>query len=481
MRTQLMLDRAAGMPWLEHDTAEGGPPECVPLPSFPFTLGRSESADFTINSGRVSREHAMILHENGKYRVRDLGSTNGTFLNGQRIEDEPLDDGDLLVLADTEFTFYLGRPETPQRMVTQVMGPPRKSESGEGATEVIREVRQLHEMLTHRAITSLFIPLVDLASREVVGYEAVEPCATERSRSQRQVLGTECRAVARLRHLRRLVAVEEAASFPSHSRVFLALDPSELGSPGLADSLGTLREMLAEGRDLVVEMPDSAVSDTPYYRQLRQRMQAIKIAIAHVDFAAGPSQLAQQAEICPDYLRLASPLVRAIHRARSASARCNRSSKPPKRSAPSSSPPASERRKKRKPASSSGAATDREIGAAARPPPSTSSNTPVPSSESARKLPVPPSSESRAVPLLSANMTDLIDGYSIRERIGTGGYGEVWKADAPGGLSKAIKFVYGQLDEERAAASSRPSIASRKSATPSSSRSNGSRSSTVSW
>ena len=44
-----------------------------------------------------------------------------------------------------------------------------------------------------------------------------------------------------------------------------------------------------------------------------------------------------------------------------------------------------------------------------------------------------------------------IAGYTIQERIGAGGYGEVWRAVAPGGLAKAIKFVYGYLDDERAA------------------------------
>lgn len=43
-----------------------------------------------------------------------------------------------------------------------------------------------------------------------------------------------------------------------------------------------------------------------------------------------------------------------------------------------------------------------------------------------------------------------IPGYVLKERIGTGGFGEVWKAEAPGGLLKAVKFVYGKLDEAAA-------------------------------
>lgn len=43
-----------------------------------------------------------------------------------------------------------------------------------------------------------------------------------------------------------------------------------------------------------------------------------------------------------------------------------------------------------------------------------------------------------------------IEGYVLEKRIGRGGYGEVWRAEAPGGLKKAVKFVFGQQDERRA-------------------------------
>ncbi len=46
--------------------------------------------------------------------------------------------------------------------------------------------------------------------------------------------------------------------------------------------------------------------------------------------------------------------------------------------------------------------------------------------------------------------SDTIAGYALTERIGCGGYGEVWSAEAPGGLKKAVKIIYGFHDEERA-------------------------------
>jgi serine/threonine protein kinase len=48
--------------------------------------------------------------------------------------------------------------------------------------------------------------------------------------------------------------------------------------------------------------------------------------------------------------------------------------------------------------------------------------------------------------IVAGNRRELIPGYRLLERLGHGGFGEVWKAEAPGGLLKAVKIVYGTID-----------------------------------
>src|SRR6185312_3477972 len=65
---------------------EGGPPERIPLRMFPVTIGRSAPAELVLEGGAVSRRHCKLELQDGQILVTDLGSTNGTFVNGVRLE-----------------------------------------------------------------------------------------------------------------------------------------------------------------------------------------------------------------------------------------------------------------------------------------------------------------------------------------------------------------------------------------------------------
>jgi ABC transport system ATP-binding/permease protein len=67
------------------------------LPGGIRTLGRSTGADFIVDAALVSRVHCRLTAlPSGELEVRDLDSTNGTFVNGERVETARLTSGDRL-------------------------------------------------------------------------------------------------------------------------------------------------------------------------------------------------------------------------------------------------------------------------------------------------------------------------------------------------------------------------------------------------
>ena len=92
----------AGQPWLEVD---GRP---LQLKQGKSVVGRGAEADVVVDDPGVSRKHAEIYYEAGQVRLVDLGSTNGTFVDGQRVSTVALRDGSRITMGRSRITVHLG-------------------------------------------------------------------------------------------------------------------------------------------------------------------------------------------------------------------------------------------------------------------------------------------------------------------------------------------------------------------------------------
>jgi pSer/pThr/pTyr-binding forkhead associated (FHA) protein len=69
------------------------------------TIGRSPDCDVFLDDVTVSRRHAVVSGEGGRFTIEDLGSLNGTFLNRRRIEQAPLTDDDEVQIGKYRLVF----------------------------------------------------------------------------------------------------------------------------------------------------------------------------------------------------------------------------------------------------------------------------------------------------------------------------------------------------------------------------------------
>ena len=321
MRTQVIPENALRLPWLEHFPTKGGPPEKTVLDKSPFIIGRGESTDLQVVSQGVSREHAAVVREGRATRIRDLGSTNGTFVNGQRIKETELHDGDMVQVANVELTFYCGTSQARQATVTQVLPLDADADAdghhvpmvGDPAGDLRRNVRRLHETLVSGCVKGRWKPIVDLRQGQVAGYESsdgnVPPAGPEGNSLLPAIPG---RAAARLRHLRRMRGVEQAAAMPGELPVFVNVQAAEVASGQVLELAAMLCELLPDPHRLVIAVPCAAATEAAQALEPGGRLRELGTSLALSDFAAKDAGTALLAEIRPDFVRLSASPLRGI-------------------------------------------------------------------------------------------------------------------------------------------------------------------------
>ncbi|MGD0017198.1 MAG: FHA domain-containing protein [Verrucomicrobiia bacterium] len=92
----------------------------------PLIIGRLSTSDIMVRDTFVSRVHCDVTFINGQVILKDLGSANGTYRNGARIYDAPLNPGDKIQIGNTTLVFELeaGTGNAILRQMSHMVVPP---------------------------------------------------------------------------------------------------------------------------------------------------------------------------------------------------------------------------------------------------------------------------------------------------------------------------------------------------------------------
>jgi EAL domain-containing protein (putative c-di-GMP-specific phosphodiesterase class I) len=296
--------------YLEHFPELGGPAKRVEIAANPFVIGRSRSADLTIYSQKVSKEHALILLGSSGHSIRDLSSTNGTFVNGTRVDEVSLNDGDIIHLAHWEFGFCIGPEKNARHTVTAQMT--QQQTLVQEKESLIRTCGFLQEMVSDQSVSTLFQTIVDLRTGAVIGCEALgrgRHHHLHQSPIKLFELAEKCQMERDLCRLFRNQALKAGEGLPSGFRLFINIHPSELAQPDFFVSLEQLANRNRGRRQLVIEVSERFVSDLSGLKVLKQKLADLGMEIAYDDFGSGQARLLELAECPPHFLKLDRSLI----------------------------------------------------------------------------------------------------------------------------------------------------------------------------
>ena len=141
------------------------------LPEEKTTVGRLADNSLQIDDGSVSSRHAEIEAEGGTFHLHDIGSTNGTFVNGEQVTDAVLRHGDEIRFGTVEAVFH-GQEETPDQPL-----PESTSFSAEAAKASVRPAEFVTSSPTPKNLKKTDPLAVGLMAAAVLGLLAFATAA----------------------------------------------------------------------------------------------------------------------------------------------------------------------------------------------------------------------------------------------------------------------------------------------------------------
>lgn len=284
----------------------------VAIDPVPFTVGRGDECNLKLTDKWISRRHSEIRRSGDHLWIRDLGSTNGTFLNHKRIGQAELIEPDDMVSIGK---FKL-RVKCVESNGSTIAEETCAMDSPQDFAYLASLEPRLRALLQERSVIPYYQPVLKLADLTLAGYEILGRVGIDElptSPAELFDLAEWLGCAADLSELFREVGLDIGRQLGGTPLFFVNTAPSEMDR--MSDLLQSLERIhtLAPLNRIVLEINEKTAQHNGEIIRLREALGKLNIALAFDDFGVGQTRLVELAKAPPDFLKFDISLIREIH------------------------------------------------------------------------------------------------------------------------------------------------------------------------
>lgn len=303
--------------WFLESIAADGSHVTHNVSALPFRIGRDPENELVVATLGLSRHHAMLTRDiSGRLRLTDLNSTNGSFVNRERIEGSCLlSENDIVHFGTAEFRLRQREAEQPSLIEANDMRTMLVPNGMLLSELFVPNEAEFLELLEGHGMSGAAQPIVHAADNSIFAYEllgrANHPLLPGSPIRLFELASSLDREVELSRAFRRFgiaAIAPRLKGFP----LFANTHPKETFSKDFFDSLIRLREQMPE-LDLVIEIHETAVTEIDHLRELTAHFRDIGVRFAYDDFGAGQARLNELGEAPAHFVKFDMGLVHDIH------------------------------------------------------------------------------------------------------------------------------------------------------------------------
>ncbi len=275
----------------------------IPIHSTPFGIGRAADSALQLESKNVSKRHAEIVIRDQAIWLRDLQSTNGTYVNGERVSElVQLRNNDLVQFATSLFRVGFDEARTVGHTAAQF-----------NASDQALAMIQFERLISEGGVIPYFQPIVQMHDRTKIAFEVLGRSRLFGLSTPREMFAAahQLNQVLPLSEMFRSLGANTARLHKLETNLFLNTHPDEIGNQQLLHSLQALRNSYPH-QAFTLEIHERAVTQCGAIQRLRATLDELSIQLAFDDFGQGETRLVELSEVNPHYIKFDRSLIQKI-------------------------------------------------------------------------------------------------------------------------------------------------------------------------